>query len=233
MPLRTYLTSSPFISKRLVVIYLLFILGVTLFLSVYDGVKESADLASLDIPVKMWAQTHQYAPLTIMMRVVTDILSPAAVGAFTLIGATLWAWRKKEYWRPVVTVSAVSFAFIIAAIIKDYTARARPTVTDLLGGHAGISYSFPSGHTIGVATLVLILSYFAIMSRPTLRRASLWFALSAVSIILVAFSRIYLGYHWLTDVTASVGLAIIVLALVVSVDTYVRRHRARLLQKRL
>ena len=71
------------------------------------------------------------------------------------------------------------------------------------------------------------------MSHPTLRRAGLWFALSAVSIILVAFSRIYLGYHWLTDVTASVGLAIIVLALVVSIDTYVRRHRARLLQKRL
>jgi undecaprenyl-diphosphatase len=233
MSLRARLTASPLISKRLVVIYLLLILGITLFLFVYDGVKESADLASLDVPIKMWAQTHQYAPLTATMRVVTDILSPTAVGAFTLIGAVLWAWRKKEYWRPVVTVGAVSFAFIIAAIIKDYTARARPTVTDLLGAHAGISYSFPSGHTIGVATLLFTLSYFVIMSHPTLRRASLWFALSAISIILVAFSRIYLGYHWLTDVTASVGLAIIVLALVVSVDTYVRRHRARLLQKRL
>jgi len=233
MSLRTRLASSPLLSKRLVVIYLLLILGVTLFLFVYDGVKESADLSSFDVPVKTWAQSHQYGPLTAAMRVVTDLLSPAAIGALTFIGAGLWAWRKKEYWRPAVTVGAVSFAFIIASIIKTYTARARPTVTDLLGAHAGISYSFPSGHTIGVATLLFVISYFVVMQRPTLRRASLWFALSAASIILVAFSRIYLGYHWITDVTASVGLAIIILALVVAVDTYVRRRRTRLLQKRL
>jgi hypothetical protein len=59
MSLRARIASSPLISKRLVVIYLLLILGITLFLFVYDGVKESADLASLDVPIKMWAQTHQ------------------------------------------------------------------------------------------------------------------------------------------------------------------------------
>lgn len=34
----------------------------------------------------------------------------------------------------------------------------------------------------------------------------------------VAFSRLYLRYHWFTDVTASLLLAIAILGLVVGVD---------------
>lgn len=230
MALRDRLLGSPLFSRSSIVVVLLFIIGCGLFLSVYDGVKERGDLASLDAPVMAWASSHQYAPLTTRMRIVTDLLSPAAIGAVTFIGATLWTWRKKEYWRPAVTLAAVGTAFIIAGIIKDYTARARPTITDLLGSHGSISYSFPSGHTIGVATLLLTLGYFAYRQQPTMRRLLSWLLISGGGIILVAFSRIYLGYHWLTDVTASVGLAIIILAAGIAVDTYKRRREHNLLQ---
>jgi undecaprenyl-diphosphatase len=220
---RQLLSHPELFSKRTVAIVLLYAIGLTLFLSIYDGVQEKEDLAVFDEPLLAWATSNQHPHLTQAMHIITDIMSPIAVGIMTVIGAGLWMWRKKEYWRPAIVVGAVSLAFGAAAIIKTYTARARPTVTDLLEANAAISYSFPSGHTIGVAILLLILSYFFCVSKLSWQRLAVWLTITTFGISLVAFSRIYLGYHWLTDVSASVGLAIIVLAIAITVDTY--KHR--------
>lgn len=217
------------LSLRAIASALLFISGLVIFLSVYDGIREKADLSSLDAPILSWTIASYNPVLATAMRFITDATSPVSLGALTVIGALLWAWRKKEVWRPSLLVSAMAVAYILAGIIKTFTARARPTVTDLLHANAAISYSFPSGHTVGIAVLLFVLSYFFYTAAPTLRRMTLSIALSIIGIATVAFSRIYLGYHWLTDVTASVGLALVVIAIVIAVDTYLpmwwrRRH---------
>jgi undecaprenyl-diphosphatase len=219
LPFRTLL------SRRNVIIAILLLTGLALFLSTYDGVQEKGDLASFDAPVLAWVLAHQNPQLTVVMQIITDLLSPVGLSVLTLVAAVIWAWRKKDFWRPSLLVGAMLFAYIISAIIKAYTARARPTITDLLASPTAISYSFPSGHTIGVAVLLLVLSYFVCANTPTFRRVATWALISSAGVLVVAFSRVYLGYHWLTDVTASVGLAIVILAMTITIDTFATQYR--------
>lgn len=213
------------LSCRNVIIAMLLLIGLGLFLSTYDGIQEKGDLASLDTPVLTWVAAHQNAQLAVVMQIITNLMSPVGLGVITFVAAAIWAWRKKDFWRPALLVSAMVFAYILSTIIKAYTARARPTITDLLESHAATSYSFPSGHTIGVAVLLLVLGYFFCASAPTFRRVATWGLIGSAGILIVAFSRVYLGYHWLTDVTASVGLAIVILAMVITIDTFATQRR--------
>ncbi|HEV7951936.1 MAG TPA: phosphatase PAP2 family protein [Candidatus Saccharimonadales bacterium] len=220
-------TRKNIFSRRNIVIALLFALGIALFLSIYDGVQEKEDLATLDAPLLAWTLTSYDPTLAAILRVITDISAPLSLMAITLIGAAIWAWKKRDYWRPFLLVGAMGLAYISSGIIKTFTARDRPTVTDLLESHASISYSFPSGHTIGIAVLLFVVGYFFCAAKPTLRRVLIWALGAFIGVTLVAFSRIYLGYHWLTDVSASVGLAFVILAIVILIDTYVPWYRRR------
>lgn len=214
-----------FATRRNTAIGLLAAIGISLFASIYDGVQEKDDLALLDTPLLEWATANQNATLVWIMHVITDIMSPIAISVGVAAGVGVWIWLTKQKRRPFILVGAMTTAFIASAAIKMLTARDRPTLTELLMSPGAVSYSFPSGHTIGVAVLVFTLGYFYCSVYPSLRRIIVWSAITIASIVLVAFSRVYLGYHWLTDVTASVGLAFIILAFVVAADTYWPRRK--------
>jgi undecaprenyl-diphosphatase len=222
---QTVIANRHIFSKRNIIIVLLLSLGLTLFCTIYDGIREQEGLALLDGPLRTWIAQNQNAQMTTVMRLITDVSSPIGVSIITLVGAAIYSLRRKDYWRSTLTISAVTLALIMSAIIKTLTARARPTVTDLVDANAAISYSFPSGHTLGTAILVFVLAYFICARTPTLRRFIACALTASATIALVALSRIYLGYHWLTDVTASIGLALIILAVVITVDTYAPKLR--------
>ena len=67
------------------------------------------------------------------------------------------------------------------------------------------SYSFPSGHA---AMSTVIYGFLAVLLAPALRAGWRWLAVCAAALLVcaIAFSRLYLGAHWLADVLAGVGL---------------------------
>lgn len=194
-------------------------LGSATFLAVYDGFKEQTDLARLDVPVLEWLLAHRTPLLTTVMQIITNIMAPVTLAVIVLVGTGIWARTKRELWRPILLAGSMAIAFIVSASIKNIVERGRPPHIDMILP-LKIDYSFPSGHTLGMAVCLLVLGYLLYSRHLTAKRVLAWLAVAAAGITIVAFSRLYLAYHWLTDISASIGLALIILAIIIAIDSY-------------
>jgi membrane-associated phospholipid phosphatase len=163
-------------------------------------------------------------------------LTPAFVGvlrAFSEFGCAEWigivllalvvffAWRR--WWPSLATlIIAVPGGMLLNEWIKVLVHRHRPFVDGPFVDWSG--YSFASGHTIGATLLYGQLLLFVL---PVLK-ARHWRTLcifSAVSLVLlVGFSRIALGAHFLTDVVAAIFFGIVWLMLCAVLGKPMRSH---------
>ena len=103
--------------------------------------------------------------------------------------------------------------------------RQRPFVDGPFADWSG--YSFASGHTIGATLLYgqLLLFVLPVLKARHWRFLSIFSAISLV--VLVGFSRIALGAHFLTDVLAAILFGIIWLALCVVLGKPMQRGGLR------
>lgn len=158
---------------------------------------------------------QQYQPqwLTVMMRLISDVIDPATLCVFGVLAAAYLFWRKHDR-RTIVMIVAITAGNFLTLILKPLIARPRPDadVVNVLVREPG--YGFPSGHAVAVVLLGGTIAL--LVQRLALHHQRLWVALVALIILLVGYSRIYLGVHWLSDVVAGyvVGLSwLVVVAL--------------------
>lgn len=117
-----------------------------------------------------------------------------------LLVVALWFAVDKKLAQQVFFVTATSLS--VNGIIKNFAQVPRPFTkgVNCLRPETATGYSFPSGHTQGFATWS---SFFAAKFKKT------WLTvLVAVLIGLVAFSRLYLGVHYPSDVIVAVALGV-------------------------
>lgn len=124
---------------------------------------------------------------------VTSLVTAALV-------AVLLALRR---WRTAVALAVtVSVSAGMSTLIKILIERPRPS-----GGVGQLAtFSYPSGHATAAAALAISLAL-------ALPRVWTW-VLAAAWVALMAWSRTYLGVHWLTDVAAGAVLGTSVAVLV-------------------
>jgi undecaprenyl-diphosphatase len=106
--------------------------------------------------------------------------------------------------------------------LKELIDRQRPDIGRLVPGEGP---SFPSGHVMAaIAIWGLLPPVLALISgQRFVWWVSVWF--SGAVIVLVAFSRVYLGVHWLTDVVGAMVLgALYLLAMEWLLDWHHRRR---------
>lgn len=204
--------------------FLLVVLGSAGFVGVLDSVQEADDLATLDQPVLDGLVAGRSDVLTVVLTVITNLTGPRILPVLVLVGCLAWGYLGKQWWQASILAGAMVASTLVSVTIKAIVARPRPPVDTMSVVGLETTYSFPSGHTIGTATLLLVVGYLAWIRRPAVRSLVLWSVAVVLGVFVVALSRLYLGYHFVTDVTASVALAVAVLGGVVVVD---RRRAVR------
>ncbi|MHA7132587.1 phosphatase PAP2 family protein [Oerskovia turbata] len=206
----------------------LIMIGVLGFLVVYDSVRERDDLWFADGAVLEWMVAHRTAAATTILTFVTNMFGPVILPVLVGVGCLCWGLATRRWWEPGLLAGAMVVSTLVSTVVKAAVARPRPPAVDQVVAGVEHSFSFPSGHTIGAATLVLVGGYLVWRQGKDGRHGGLvlvlWVVVSVVVIAVVGGSRLYLGYHFVTDVLAGASLAVAVLGGVVVVD---RLHETR------
>jgi undecaprenyl-diphosphatase len=138
-----------------------------------------------DKAISTFFYSHQNAFIVEIMRVISDLGTGIAVFFIASIALINLSKSKKKdtfvFWISLAASLAVTY------LLKNVFLRERPY--PVYDSAYNQFHSFPSGHSTGVFSAYAFLSKFRIFG-------IFWLVFS----FLVAFSRIYLGYHYLSDV---------------------------------
>jgi len=152
---------------------------------------QTAAVFELDQRAVLAAAGLRTPALTAIMKTVTFFGTKNFLFPATALVTVLLFWQKRRH-RLVFPLTMLAAWFVMEGL-KLLTARPRPDFCPLL---PETGFSFPSGHAF---MGMLFFGFLAILLPPVQRagkRAIILF------IILLGFSRLYLGVHYPTDILA-------------------------------
>lgn len=171
------------------------------FLEISEELIEDDELTSVDLHVLRTVAALRLPWLTISFVDIT------ALGSLTLLGlvmicAAVPLFRIGDRRGALQLLVAVLGAGVWTLLTKRLFARARPDLDDrLLDVHG---FSFPSGHSAGAAALYITLALVLGRHVRTIAGRTLLGVACTVLVALIAFSRVYLGVHYPSDVVSGI-----------------------------
>jgi membrane-associated phospholipid phosphatase len=152
-----------------------------------------------DERLAVWLHGRATEPLTDVFRAVTRLGNFITLFAVTLVAVVIF-WRRRERIDAAFVALAALGAQVLSTGMKLGFRRDRPFFPDPLATES--TFSFPSGHALvslavyGSIALVLARRLSSHIERALLLGAT------ALLVIAIGFSRLYLGVHFLSDVLA-------------------------------
>lgn len=210
---------ADFLRRRLLRLALLFV-GLLLplwgFAELADEIHEDEPLA-FDAPILHFARDLAGEGLDQVFLFFSAVGYQWGVVPFDIALIATLAWRRRMREGVFAGVAIVGSALLNLST-KQFFARDRPSLWESIAPET--TYSFPSGHAMGSATLAWVLLLLAWRTRWRWPVAIAMAAFAAM----VAFSRVYLGVHYPSDILAGWAAAS---AWTVSVYLLVFRNGAR------
>lgn len=198
---------------------ILIVIGLISLLILWWSVLQPEIITTLDETVQAALNDSRSQTLTVTMVIFTEIFGPIALPIIVLATTLTWGIRSKNSWRPFLLAAGTLSGVIIVQIITRVVQRDRPPLDLMLYG-PDMTFSFPSGHVLGVADFFIILTFLVFSRRNNPRIAALCYVVSVIFVVGTALSRLYLGYHWASDTLASMALSLVIVGTVIAVDTY-------------
>lgn len=192
------LDSKSYLGLHLTIGLIVCALAIWAFSALLDAVLDNATLVRFDVASVNWIHARATLGGLSFFVAMTNAGSPRAMAILAVGGAIALVMMRR--WVSLTTwIAAFTGSVVIERVIKLAVHRSRPPYgARYLINH---SYSFPSGHAmgsfIGIGMLLYVLGRFW-HSRHTWRLITV--VCGVVFVVLVGFSRIYLGVHYPSDV---------------------------------
>lgn len=173
---------------------LLYLLPILLFAKLADEVGEHETLA-FDEAVLRGVHELANPALDTVMRYATNLGYTWAIAAGTIIIVWL-CLRQGKYRQALFALAGIGGSAFINLILKALFQRDRPQLWERLVTEN--SYSFPSGHAMASASLAMVI---VVLLWPTKWRLTAIIG-GIIYMVFIAFTRLYLGVHYPTDIIA-------------------------------
>ena len=134
-----------------------------------------------------------------MCRDLTSLGSPTVLTLIT-IAAVSYLWIDGKRATALFAALSIIGGAVLVSLLKFGFARPRPELVSHLVNVN--SFSFPSGHATMAAVTYLTLGVLLARVQKRRRMKIYLLAVASVVVLLVGFTRVYLGVHWPTDVLA-------------------------------
>ena len=196
--------------------------GLWLFGGLAEDVLTGDPLVRFDRALDDYLHSLATPPLTTFFLIVTALGSIEAIVLLGMVVATFLAlgrrWLFLGSWLAAVAGSAV-----LNHLLKQLFERPRPYFEHPL--LVETSYSFPSGHAMESFVVYGMLAYFAVLALRTWEsRVAVVFG-TALLVVLIGFSRMYLGVHYFSDILAGYAAGGVWLSALITGAETIRRSK--------
>ena len=158
-------------------------------------------LRTIDRSVSRALLDVRSAPLDFAVKTISSLGGLTVVVALLAV-LLLFVWHQCRALALTLLV-ATAVRPLLEWTLKEAVDRTRPDIAQLVPGNGP---SFPSGHVMAAVAAWGLLP--PVVALVTGRRSVWWWSVgfSGAVIVLVGFSRIYLGVHWFSDVVGALLL---------------------------
>ena len=196
--LRSHLTIPQYISLHLLIGLAISILCLRFFFELAEEVFTETFFTQFDNALAN--ELHAIAtPGATNFFLLATSLGFQVLGVIAIAVGVYFLWRRERL-RLGIWIAALAGGEVLNFLLKEWFARSRPSFGDPLA--VALFYSFPSGHAMMSLIAYGLLAYFLWIGTP--RRVLHVLVTSAVIllVLLIGFSRLYLGVHYFSDVLA-------------------------------
>jgi len=169
-----------------------------------ENIVKSEPMVQVDMAFTDWLFQGRVSALSTLFYGLTALGSQyVTIGLGVLVSA--WFINQKRWRNLVILWLLMAGVGLFVQLGKREFNRPRPPE---IAYYSVSGFSFPSGHSATAMTLYGLLGYWW-MRRLRKTRSRVWVGIGAATLVLlVGFSRIYLGVHYLSDVLGGYLLGI-------------------------
>ena len=193
------------------------------FAALADGFGEQGRIARTDLAVLNWLQAHGTERGEQAFAFVSWLGAP--VLAAVDLGVAVWLGVRRQWrWFALWAVAIVG-GVLIDEMLKLAFHRARPSVASEFITKS--SWSFPSGHAMNSLVGYALLAFLVCEHLRNARARAAVAIGAAILIGAIGFSRLYLGVHYLSDVSAGYLAGIAWVLACITAERYVIGRRKK------